>query len=50
MIPFSMLEILIAHHTLLMPHPSEMKHIAKGIRRVFRMMLTIAGGMVLPVP
>lgn len=49
-IPFNMLEMLIAHQTPFTPNPKDVNKIAKGIRKMFAVMLIIAGGTVRPVP
>ena len=49
-IPFSILEMLIAHQTPVIPHPIAVSPIAIGMRRLLNEMLMIAGGTVRPVP
>lgn len=49
-IPFSMLEMLIAHQTPAIPSPIVVNPIAIGIRKLLNVMLMIAGGTVWPVP
>lgn len=49
-IPFSILEMLIAHQTPVMPSPIAVNPIAIGIRRLLNVMLMMAGGSVRPVP
>ena len=49
-IPDRILEILSAHHTPRSPMPAEERSIANGIRSVLKVILIIAGGIVLPVP
>lgn len=49
-IPFSILEMLIAHQTPVMPSPIVVNPIAIGIRRLLNVMLMMAGGSVRPVP
>ena len=43
-IPFSILEMLIAHQTPVMPSPIAVNPIAIGIRRLLNVMLMMAGG------
>ena len=49
-IPFSMLEMLIAHQTPAIPSPIAVSPIAIGMRRLLNVMLMMAGGTVRPVP
>lgn len=49
-IPFSILEMLIAHQTPVIPHPIAVSPIAIGMRRLLNVMLMMAGGTVRPVP
>ena len=49
-IPFSILEMLIAHQTPVIPSPIAVNPIAIGIRRLLNAMLMMAGGIVRPVP
>ena len=49
-IPFSILEMLIAHQTPVIPSPIAVNPIAIGIRRLLNVMLMMAGGIVRPCP
>ena len=48
--PFSILEILIAHHTPFSPRELDDSIRAVGILKAFKLMLVTDGGMVLPKP